>query len=426
MLSSRERVEAVLRHREADRVPVDLGGTTVTGIHVSSVYQLRQALGLDPPGTPVRVVEPFMMLGEVKTDLLDALGVDTVRVGLPTNIYGFRNDGWKPWTAFDGTPVLVPEKFPTDLEQNGELLMYPQGDCSAPPCARMPKGGFYFDAITRQDDLQDADMDPSNNMEEFEPISTEALVHLRAEVERLAPSGRALVGGFGGMSFGDAAQVSRHRLRHPRGIRDLAEWYMSYVTRPEYIAEVFERQCDIGLENLAKIYDVVGDAMSAVMVTAADFGAQNGPLISSKTYRRLFQPVHARVNDWVHSHTQWKTFIHSCGSVWRLLDDIADAGFDVLNPVQTSAADMCPTSLKDRYGGRLTFWGGGMDTQQVLPFGTPGDVRSMVRDRMQIFGRGGGFVFSAVHNIQVGVPVANLLALFDAIEEFRTYPMASV
>ena len=293
MLSSRERVEAALNHRQADRVPVDLGGTTVTGIHVSSVYQLRQALALDPPGTPVRVIEPFMMLGEAKADLLDALGVDTVRVGLPTNIYGFRNDGWKPWTTFDGTPVLVPEKFPTDPGPNGELLMYPLGDRSSSPCARMPKGGFYFDAITRQDDLQDEDMDPSDNMEEFEPISGEALAHLRTEVERLAPMGRALVGGFGGMSFGDAAQVPGPRLRHPRGIRDLSEWYMSYVTRPEYIAEVFGRQCDIGLENLAKIYDVVGDAVTAVMVTAADFGAQNGPLVSSKTYRRLFQPVHA-------------------------------------------------------------------------------------------------------------------------------------
>ncbi len=423
MLSSRERVEAALNHRQADRVPVDLGGTTVTGIHVSSVYQLRQALALDPPGTPVRVIEPFMMLGEAKADLLDALGVDTVRVGLPTNIYGFRNDGWKPWTTFDGTPVLVPEKFPTDPGPNGELLMYPLGDRSSSPCARMPKGGFYFDAITRQDDLQDEDMDPSDNMEEFEPISGEALAHLRTEVERLAPMGRALVGGFGGMSFGDAAQVPGPRLRHPRGIRDLSEWYMSYVTRPEYIAEVFGRQCDIGLENLAKIYDVVGDAVTAVMVTAADFGAQNGPLVSSKTYRRLFQPVHGVVNEWVHSHTQWKTFIHSCGSVWRLLDDIADAGFDVLNPVQTSAADMGPTSLKDRYGDRLTFWGGGMDTQQVLPFGTPEDVRGMVRERMRIFGRGGGFVFSAVHNIQVGVPVANLLALFEAIDEYRTYPL---
>ena len=371
VLSSRERVEAALNHRQADRVPVDLGGTTVTGIHVSSVYQLRQALALDPPGTPVRVIEPFMMLGEAKADLLDALGVDTVRVGLPTNIYGFRNDGWKPWTTFDGTPVLVPEKFPTDPGPNGELLMYPLGDRSSSPCARMPKGGFYFDAITRQDDLQDEDMDPSDNMEEFEPISGEALAHLRTEVERLAPTGRALVGGFGGMSFGDAAQVPGPRLRHPRGIRDLSEWYMSYVTRPEYIAEVFGRQCDIGLENLAKIYDVVGDAVTAVMVTAADFGAQNGPLVSSKTYRRLFQPVHARVNEWVDSHTQWKTFIHSCGSVWRLLDDIADAGFDVLNPVQTSAADMGPTSLKDRYGDRLTFWGGGMGHSAGTALGHP-------------------------------------------------------
>jgi uroporphyrinogen-III decarboxylase len=168
----------------------------------------------------------------------------------------------------------------------------------------------------------------------------------------------------------------------------------------------------------------VGDAITAVTTTETDLGTQIGPFISPKTYRRLFQPVHARLNQWIHMHTQWKTFMHSCGSIWHLLDDIVDAGFDVLNPVQTSAAGMDPAALKDRYGERLTFWGGGIDTQRILPFGTPADVRDMVRDRMKIFGRGGGFVFNTVHNIQAQVPVPNLVALFEAVDQYRTYPMA--
>lgn len=352
MVSSRERLEAALSHRESDRIPLDLGATAISGIHVSSLYQLRQALHLDRPGTPVRVWEPFQMLGEVTPDLLDALGVDAVRVSLPTNFFGFRNDEWKPWTTFDGTPVLVPGEFPTDPGPNGDLLMYPKGDRSAPPCARMPKNGLYFDSIIRQEPLDEAHLDPADNSEEFEPIGPVALQHLRSEVERLAPSGRALIGDFYGTSFGDAALVPGPGLRHPRGVRDLEEWYMSYMTRPGYVAEVFERQCEIGRDNLAKIHAVLGDAITAVVITGTDFGAQNGPFISPKTYRRLFQPVHARLNDWVHTHTRWKTFIHSCGSIWRLLDDIADAGFDVLNPVQTSAAEMDPKALKDRYGER--------------------------------------------------------------------------
>jgi hypothetical protein len=365
------------------------------------------------------------MLGEVTADLVDLFGIDTVRVGLPGNIFGFRNDDWKLWTMWDGTPVLVPGAFPTEPEPNGDLLIYPGGDRTAPPCAHMPKGGFYFDVIVRQEPLDDEHLDPADNLEEFEAIDDEALEYLRSEIERLAPSGRALIAEFGGAtSFGDIAVVPGPMLRHPRGIRDPEQWYMSYITRPAYIKEVFDRQCDIGLANLAKIHASVGNALTAVFLTGADFGTQLGPLISPKTYRDLLQPVHARLNDWVHCNTQWKTLIHSCGSIWRLLDDITDSGFDILNPVQTSAAGMDPQALKDRYGDRLTFWGGGIDTQHVLPFGSPDEVREMVRERLRVFGAGGGFVFNTIHNIQAQVPVANLVALFRAVNDYRGYPMA--
>jgi len=286
----------------------------------------------------------------------------------------------------------------------------------------MPTNGLYFDSIMRQDPIDEALLDPADNVEDFGPIDDGALEYVRSEVERLAPTGRALIGDFGGTSFGDAAFVSGPALAHPHGVRDLEEWYMSLVTRPDYVREVFERQCEIGLANLAKIHAVVGDALTAVFLAGTDFGSQKGPLISPKTYRGLFQPFHARVNDWVHTHTHWKAFIHSCGSVWRLLDDITDAGFDVLNPVQTSADGMDPQRLKDRYGDRLSFWGGGIDTQRVLPFGSPEEVRDMVRERMRIFGTGGGFVFNTVHNIQARVPVVNVVAMFEAVNECRSYP----
>src|SRR5512141_99826 len=145
MFSSRERVAKALTHQEADRVPLDLGASAVTGMHVSSVYLLRQALQLDPPGTPVKVVEPYQMLGEIAPDLRDALGVDTVALQGPRTMFGYVNENWRPWTTFDGTPVLVPEAFNTTLEADGSLLMYPEGDRSAPASGHMPSGGFYFD-----------------------------------------------------------------------------------------------------------------------------------------------------------------------------------------------------------------------------------------------------------------------------------------
>ena len=189
-------------------------------------------------------------------------------------------------------------------------------------------------------------------------------------------------------------------LKHPKGIRGIEEWYVSLSARKDYVYAVFDRQCEIALQNLARIYGVVGDRVSVVFISGTDFGAQHGPFVSPKTYRQLFQPFYRRVNDWIHTHTSWRTLIHSCGSIWRLMDDLIDSGFDIFNPVQTSAAEMDPVALKQRYGDRVTFWGGGVDTQRTLPFGTPAEIRDMVKARMRIFGAGGGFVFNPVHNVQ--------------------------
>ena len=158
-------------------------------------------------------------------------------------------------------------------------------------------------------------------------------------------------------------------------------------------------------------------------VSGTDFGAQDRPFISPKLFRDLFKPFHKRVNDWIHANTEWKSFIHSDGAMWRLLDDVVEAGFDILNPVQTSAAEMDPVALKETYGDRLTFWGGGIDTQKELPFGTPEEVRAQVQERMRIFGPGGGFVFNTIHNLQARIPVENIVALYEAVRDYRTYPL---
>jgi hypothetical protein len=227
--------------------------------------------------------------------------------------------------------------------------MYPEGDMSVPPSARMPKNGFYFEAIERQDPIDDEHLNVEDNLEEFGTITDAELEHITREVEQLHPSGRAILGNFGGTGFGDIAKVPGMNLKHPKGIRDVEEWYISLGQRPGYIYEVFERQCDIGLQNLAKVHEAIGDRIAAVFVSGADFGAQQGPFISPSMYRKLFKPVHTRVSLWIHENTKWKSFIHSCGSIWRLLDDIVGAGFDALNPVQTSAADMDPAALKEKY-----------------------------------------------------------------------------
>jgi len=417
-MNARERVQAALNHRQPDRVPLDLGGSAVTGMHVSSVYRLRQALHLDPPGTPVKVVEPYQMLGEIQPDLMEALGVDVVGLFAPRTMFGFRNEGWKPWTTFDGTPVLVPEGFNTRVEENGDLLMYPEGDHSAPPSGRMPKGGFYFDAIVRQPPIIEEKLDPADNLEEFAPISEEDLAYFAQKADELwRQSDRAILASFGGTAFGDIALVPAPWLKYPRGIRDIEEWYISTVTRREYVWKVFEKQCEIGLANLARLSEAVGDKVAVVFVSGTDFGTQTGPFISRKTYRTLYQPFHKQVNDWIHQNTGWKSFIHSCGSVAALIPDFIEAGFDVLNPVQISASGMDPAWLKREFGKDLVFWGGGVDTQHTLPFGTPDEVRAEVRRHLQIFGEGGGYVFNTVHNVQAGVPVENLLALYETVRE---------
>jgi hypothetical protein len=319
---------------------------------------------------------------------------------------------------FDGTEVLVSADFATTLDGNGDLLIYPEGDRSAPPSGKMPRASFFFDSIIRQPPVDDDRLDPADNLEEFGLLDARALAYYERRIRELHEgTDGAIVLTMPGTAFGDIALVPAPWMKHPKGIRDIEEWYVSTEIRRDYVHAIFEKQCEIGLKNLETLIGLLGDRVQAVFITGTDFGTQRGPFIPVETYRGLFKPYHARVNGLIHARSRWKTFIHSCGGVAPLIPEFIEAGFDILNPVQCSATGMDARTLKKEFGKQLTFWGGGANTQETLPFGTPDEVYREVRERIEIFGEGGGFVFDTVHNVQAQTPTENLQAMFRAIRD---------
>jgi hypothetical protein len=413
---SREQLQKTLRHQQPDRITIDFGGTAVTGVHASCVAALRDYYGLEK--RPVRVHEPYQMLALVEEDLRAAMGVDVVGVFSRNTMFGFPMERWKSW-SFNGLEVLVPGDFNTSIDAKGDTLIYPQGDMNVPPSGRMPKGGYFFDSIIRQEPIDDERLNPEDNLEDFQPISQQDLDHLARAVRDASMTGAGVIAGFGGTAFGDIALVPGPFLKHPKGIRDVTEWYVSTSSRQDYIHKIFERQCAIAIENLERVYAVVGDGVQAVVLCGTDFGTQTSAFCSVKTLRDLYFPYYKQVNDWIHTHTPWKTFKHSCGAVAKFIPTFIEAGFDILNPVQCSATGMEPERLKSEFGDRIVFWGGGVDTQKVLPFGTPAEVREQVLRRCEIFAPGGGFVFNTIHNVQCATPVENIVAMLNAVHEFN-------
>ncbi len=426
-MTSRERVRAAIRHRQPGGVPVDFGSTVVTGIAAGMVAALRKAFGLGGPDDRVNVFEPFQMLGVVDEDLREHLLGDCVGLFHRGTVFGFENRDWKPWELFDGAKVLVPGQFNTEPDNDGAILMYPGGDRTAPPSARMPRGGLYFDNIIRQEPIDDSRLDPADNVEEYGLLPADEIDWIGGEAERLyTETDRALVYNLPGTSLGDISDIPGPGLKHPKGIRSEEEWYVSTLIRRDYVYEVLQRQSEIGLENLRRVRDALGDRVEVIKITGADFGTQRGPMYSPDVYRDIFKPHHARLCDWIHRNTDWKVFIHTCGGIRPLLEDFIDAGFDIINPVQTTADGMEAEGLKRDFGDRIVFWGGGVDTQKTLPFGTPEEVYAEVRRNIGIFNRNGGYVFNAIHNVQTGTPMENFLAMLQAIRDARREEQSSI
>ncbi len=415
-LTSRERIQRVLNHQPVDRLPVDLGGMHCSGAHVSVVYALRQALGLDEPNIPVKVQDCYQMAGEIKLDLIQALELDITIIPSRTNMFGFSNNDWKPWTTFEGTPVLVPGLFNTEPAGNGDILQYPEGNKRISPSGRMPKGGFYFDGIIRQDPIDESKLNPADNLEEFVSVSDEDLEFMRRSVDDLYENtDLALSINIPGAAFGDIALVPAPWLKNPKGIRDIEEWYISTITRSQYLQEVFAGQAEICIENIKTIYRTIGDRVQIAVLDGTDFASQNNLFCDPAHYSDLYLPHAKKVNDYIHKNTPWKTLKHCCGACEPLIGKFIEAGYDILNPVQCSATGMDPEQLVEKYGDDIIFWGGGVDTQSTLPFGAPDEVYREVQERVNILSGKNGYIFNAIHVIQARTPIENVLAMFEAV-----------
>lgn len=413
MNGSRDKVRSALNHRNTGSVPVDFGATAVTGIHCRIVEALRNYYGLEP--RPVKIVDAFQMLGEVDAELAEKIGVDCIGIGGPKDIFDLDVTRMREQTTPWGQLVLVPEAMDLTPDAQGDVYVYAGGDKSYPPSAVMPKGCYFINAIERQHPIDEEQLNPEDNVEEFGLLTEGDLAYYRSETNKAYQTGRAVVASFGGTALGDVAFVPGMGLKQPKGIRSVVEWYMSTAMRQDYLHQVFEKEIDIAIANYEKLWAALGDKIEVVLTCGTDFGSQESQFCSIDTFRELWLPHYRRMNDWIHQHTTWKIFKHSCGAIIPILPGLIEAGFDIINPVQINAKDMDSRRLKEEFGSRLTFWGGGVDTQKILPFGTPDEIRRHVKEQCEILGRDGGFVFNAVHNIQANVPVENVVAMFDAL-----------
>lgn len=414
-MNSRERVLAAINHQEPDRVPVDLGGSIVSGIMAGALVRLREHLGMD--SSAVKVYDQFQMLGEVAMDLVERLELDMLPVEPPSISFNLRNQDFKPWTLFDGTRVLVPGDFDVTVAPDGSWEMHDGGDPSRPVIGHMPKDGFYFDRV----DVSGWDRDykppavEQLRREGWRKLKDEDLRFMqeRARVLREATDKALVLTNWSDSVIGPAA------------IGSVPEWLVMLVSEPEYVQDIMALADEVALENLALYWEALGDTIDIFHIDGYDYGSQDREMFSPRIFKKYYVPSYTTQIEWIHTHTPWKVAKHCCGSITKLIEPMIDSGIEVLNPVQTSAGGMDPQWLKDTFGDRVTFWGGGVDTQRVLPFGTPEEVYAHVAELVRIFAPGGGFIWTSVHNIQYNVPPENIMAALQAVRDHGTYPITS-
>jgi len=408
-MTSRERVQKAISFEQPDRVPIDLGGMKASGIAASTCGLLKTRLGIR---TPTRVTDPRFMIAEVDELLRRRFRADVVPVDLSQIVNSVRPDSqWVPRTLFDGTPVLLPPGTAVrEDEDGGWTLLAADG---SPSHFRMPRDGYYFDdtAFNRAGRIDPAGFRPQSD------IPDESLRLMQDYAGGLYRStDYALLGWGFGVCFLGLSLITDRSSNVTQGMPD--EWMMMLMTEKETCHEVMDRSVEATISCLRRVNEAVGGFCFAWGIASDDSGTQRCEFINPDLWAEMIKPHYAKLCDWVHRNTRMKTFLHSCGSIPRLIPHLIEAGVDILNPVQTSAAGMDPRRLKDEFGGKIVFWGGGCDTQSVLPGSTPEAVREHVRERMAVFAPGGGYVFTQVHNIQAKVPPENVEAMLDAAFEF--------
>lgn len=416
-MNSRERVLKALRHEEPDRVPLDSGGCSATTIAAVPYAGLKRLLGVERGA--VAVYDVIQQLAVPEQWYLDRFEVDVVDV---TREYCLDTSGWQDWQLSDGSMAKIPPWAKLERENGGWIYRDPGGDI----LARMPPSGHFFDqtywpmADVGAEEMARPEKYLSRTMWTAMPRhfmhlsrSPEFPTLLREAARRLYEETDYAILLNAGVSLFETAQFLR---RTDNLLADL-------VTDRKSVERLLDRLLEMNLATLERLLDAAGPYIQ-VMKLNDDLGMQNGPLISPRMFREVFKPRHKAMYDFVRKKQPGVfIFLHSCGSIYALLPDLIDIGLGIINPVQTSAADMEPERLKREFGKDLTFWGGGVNTQHVLPWGTPEEVMRDVEEKVRAFAPGGGFVFTQSHNIAPEVPAENVLAMFEGFRRCRDYPV---
>ena len=403
-MTSRERVRTALEHRQPDRAPIDLSGHRSSGVSALLYPRLRAAVGL--PAKPVRVYDPIQQLAIVDQDLLDRFGVDTIELG---RAFALEERHWAEWTLPDGTACQMPAWALPERQEGRWVLRSARGRV----LAHMPDGALYFEQVFFPL-VEEPGMSLSEALEECmwtgvasppgpEAAGPQGNAVLEAGALRLRRSTeRAILGLFGG----NLLEIGEFLYRMDNFLGMLA-------AEPREVHRFLDALTELHLANLERFLGAVGPHID-VIVFGDDLGMQTGPLISPQMYREYFKPRHGLLWRRAKQLAPVKVMLHCCGGIRELIPDLIEAGLEAINPVQTSCTGMDPGELKGEFGRELVLWGGGCDTRDVLPYGTPEEVRRHVRERVAILGQGGGFVFQQVHNILANVPAENVVAMLEA------------
>lgn len=409
-MNSRERVLQTMKHEEPDKVPIDLGGYRSSGIMAIAYKNVRDYLGLEQK--TIYVYDIQQQLAIVDDDVLERFGGDTIEMGR-----GFSLDesDWQDWTLPDGTPCKVPAWVNLEHIDQGWIIRSATGM----PIALMPPSSYYFDQtnypFAEVDDLDAIPKAFAESMWTAVPSPPGPLTAtddcpdpLQEGARRLrARTDRAIVGIFGG----NLLEIGQFLYRND-------VFYMLLAAEPKRAHAFLERLVELHLQNLEKYLAAVGKYIDIILF-GDDLGMQTGPQISPKMYVEFFKPRHAAMFQRAKELADVKVKLHCCGGVRPLLPHLIEAGLDAINPVQTNCAGMDPKELKAEFGKDLVFWGGGCDTQRILPTGTPEQVRRHVLEQLEIFAPSGGYVFQQIHNVMADVPPQNIVAMYDAVAEFN-------
>ena len=415
-MTSRERVRKAINHEIPDKCPIDFGGTRVTGIHADLYVELGKYLGIDTEMP--RVWDQFQWLARVEAPMRARFQGDIIHLENVTEYFELKNENWKPWTTSKNHTVLVPRDFNPVEDERGYLhLMGLTPETKDKTLGLMPQNGLYFERYNEPSEVRDFE-DPMTP-EEWGKLYDERYRYTEEELRKLERTAKymheytdyAVVGGFNRLKMTSPVTYAGHSLQ---------DWMMRLMLEPEYIDEILGVTAE-KCSAIAKEYlQAVGSYIDILSVSTTDYGTQDRELFNPEIFKEHFVEPIKKVNDVIHSFGV-KGFYHSCGSIYHLLPYMIEAGIDIINPIQTNAAHMDAETVKKEFGDKITIWGCGMDTQNILPNATPEEVQEAVKKRMEIMKPGGGFVFAAEHNLQLGVPEENVTAMYDAAIAYRDY-----